>query len=146
MPYFTEWFLDIDVSKNVYMNMYPLQLPSKNYGLKVHGHTTQLCMQKKLTSIRRFWVCSLFHLKIAECDATVPPLAPTVAAQTLVLKHMQSKYSQDSSQVNMWTWKLEHHTCHQSSVWDNFQTAADAPYNCSVLEHHGTENTCEDAY
>jgi hypothetical protein len=29
VPYFTGWFLDIEISKKVYMNMYPEGLPSK---------------------------------------------------------------------------------------------------------------------
>jgi hypothetical protein len=41
-------------------------------GLHIDGHTTQLCVKKGPTRVRRFWVYFLFHLKFFEFEVTVP--------------------------------------------------------------------------
>jgi hypothetical protein len=52
-------------------------------------------MKKKLISIQRFWVYSLFHLQIVTFDPTVP------LQYWLVFKHPHRKTGEDSSQVRV---------------------------------------------
>jgi hypothetical protein len=98
-------------------------------------------MKKKLISIQRFWVYSLFHLQIV---SSYPVL--TLLAWSLVFKYPHRKNGEDSSHVSMQAKKLELHIHNQSSVQDNFWTATNALHNCNVVEHHCVGTTYEDMY
>jgi hypothetical protein len=80
-----------------------LYFPTKytRYGLHIYGRRTQLCMINKLEGVRRFRVCSLFHLQIVEFDATVTPCYRLYWHRPWFSNIPTQKNQEDSSQVSL---------------------------------------------
>jgi hypothetical protein len=72
-------------------------------GLYVYGHIAQCRVEKKLASIRRFRVYSLFHLQTVEFDATFPVwyrLHWHIYWLSIIFPHLNT----DRNQVR-WVWR-----------------------------------------